>query len=335
MKDSKISIIVPVYKVEKYLDRCVNSIVNQTYKNLEIILVDDGSPDNCPQMCDEWGKKDNRIKVIHKENGGVSEARNCGLKIATGDYIGFVDSDDYIDKTMYEKLINCMLTTNANLTMCGFVNEYENEERVIVEENLSKADSSNILNYYVLNNRYKKCNKIFLDGIMAYTCRCLYSKQILKDCYFLPNVKYCEDLLFNFSVINRDIKISTIDEHLYYYYQRNDSAIHRVDKRSIDNKLTYLDEIMPIMESKLEIEYRLLFKFSIYKIIYIDLIRSNDKDIYMEYLKLLNAKDLKSKQSYNIYRKRQKGLKNKLISSLVFHNNRSILRFLLKLKGDI
>ena len=91
-----ISIIVPVYKVEKYLDKCVESIVEQTYKNLEIILVDDGSPDNCPAMCDEWAQKDSRIKVIHKENGGLSSARNAGLDACTGEYIYFLDSDDYI-----------------------------------------------------------------------------------------------------------------------------------------------------------------------------------------------------------------------------------------------
>ena len=93
-----ISVIVPVFKVEKYLDRCVQSIVDQTYRNLEIILVDDGSPDNCPAMCDAWAEKDNRVKVIHKKNGGLSDARNAGMAIATGELMGFVDSDDYISK---------------------------------------------------------------------------------------------------------------------------------------------------------------------------------------------------------------------------------------------
>ena len=98
MSSELISIIVPVYKVEKYIDRCVESIINQTYKNIEIILVDDGSPDNCPKICDEWAKKDKRIRVIHKENRGVSSARNVGIDVAKGKYIGFVDSDDYIEK---------------------------------------------------------------------------------------------------------------------------------------------------------------------------------------------------------------------------------------------
>ena len=101
----KISVIVPVYNVENYLRRCVDSIINQTYKNLEIILVDDGSPDNCPVICDEYAQKDSRIKVIHKENGGLSSARNCGMDMATGEYIGFVDGDDWIESDMYKFLI--------------------------------------------------------------------------------------------------------------------------------------------------------------------------------------------------------------------------------------
>ena len=101
----KISIIVPVYQAEKYISKCIESIVNQTYKNLEIILVDDGSTDRSGEICDEYGKKDNRIVVVHNKNKGVSVARNCGLDIATGDYITFVDSDDYIDLQMYSEMM--------------------------------------------------------------------------------------------------------------------------------------------------------------------------------------------------------------------------------------
>lgn len=115
-----ISVIVPVYNVEKYLDKCVDSIVNQTYKNLEIILVDDGSPDNCPKMCDNWAKKDKRIKVIHKENGGVSSARNVGIDNAKGEYIGFVDSDDWTEKKYIQKLYEVLIQENADIALCGY-----------------------------------------------------------------------------------------------------------------------------------------------------------------------------------------------------------------------
>ena len=115
-----VSIIVPVYKVEKYLDRCVESLVNQTLKNIEIILVDDGSPDNCPALCDKWAEKDNRIKVIHKENAGLGFARNSGMEIAEGRFIGFVDSDDYVKNDMFERLFLAATKENAEIAMCGF-----------------------------------------------------------------------------------------------------------------------------------------------------------------------------------------------------------------------
>lgn len=114
-----ISIIVPIYNVEKYLRKCVDSLINQTYKNIEIILVDDGSPDNSPKICDAYKEKDNRIVVIHKMNGGLSSARNAGLRIAKGKYIGFVDSDDWVETSMYEDLLSFMVTYDCDLVECG------------------------------------------------------------------------------------------------------------------------------------------------------------------------------------------------------------------------
>ncbi len=126
---SRISIIVPVYKVEAYLDACVESLAGQTYRDLEIILVDDGSPDNCGRMCDEWAAKDSRIRVIHQENGGLSAARNSGIKEASGDFISLVDSDDWISPEMMETMLGILDKTGADIAVCGWVNEYENEER--------------------------------------------------------------------------------------------------------------------------------------------------------------------------------------------------------------
>lgn len=117
---AKVSIIVPIYNVEKYLPKCIESILNQTYKDLELILVDDGSPDNSPKICDEYAQKDDRVIVIHKPNGGVSSARNAGLDIATGQYIGFVDPDDYIASDMYELMIKELEIWGANMSICGY-----------------------------------------------------------------------------------------------------------------------------------------------------------------------------------------------------------------------
>ena len=119
-----ISIILPVYKVEKYIDKCMESLINQTYKNLEIILVDDGSPDNSGKLCDEWSKKDKRVKVIHKENGGVSSARNAGLDAATGDYIAFIDPDDWVDLETYEKMLNAIINGYVNSTAHEYALKY-------------------------------------------------------------------------------------------------------------------------------------------------------------------------------------------------------------------
>lgn len=119
MSNPLISVIVPVYKAEPYLQRCVDSIRNQTYSNLEIILVDDGSPDRCGEMCDAFAKEDKRIRVFHKENGGQSSARNLGLNNMTGTYVGFVDSDDWIEPDMYEHLHDILVTHNAQISCCG------------------------------------------------------------------------------------------------------------------------------------------------------------------------------------------------------------------------
>ena len=114
-----VSIIVPIYNVEEYLNRCMDTLVNQTLKDIEIIMVDDGSPDNCPKMCDEWAKKDSRIKVVHKKNGGLGDARNAGLDVATGKYVAFVDSDDFVKKEMYENLYNEAVNGGADTVFCG------------------------------------------------------------------------------------------------------------------------------------------------------------------------------------------------------------------------
>ena len=126
-----ISVIIPIYKVEEFLDKCISSVVNQTYYNLEIILVDDGSPDNCPQMCDVWASRDNRINVIHKPNGGLSDARNAGIQIAKGDFIAFVDSDDWIAPNMYQMMVDAIEKENADICACGIVVSYPESEKVL------------------------------------------------------------------------------------------------------------------------------------------------------------------------------------------------------------
>ena len=158
-----ISVIVPIYKVEKYLDRCVESLINQTYKNLEIILVDDGSPDNSPAMCDNYAKKDSRIKVVHKKNGGLSDASNVGMSVATGEFISFIDSDDYVSDDFFEVLYNTMITEKSDIVECSVVKFYEdnlfdkhNDDNEITTfstvDALSALISENPFHQHVWNN---------------------------------------------------------------------------------------------------------------------------------------------------------------------------------------
>lgn len=206
----KISVIVPVYKTEGLLDRCVESIVGQTYKNLEIILVDDGSPDNCPAMCDEWAEKDSRIRVIHKENGGVSSARNAALDIATGDYIGFVDSDDWIEPEMYSSLIQKISESGKNIALCSYYAVEISGERyecrcVVDKEVLDKDD------YF----RF-----IVLGGDGGYIWNRLYDADILKEVRFDEYIWYSEDLLFNFKTAQKSNGAAILDKIEYNYVQK-------------------------------------------------------------------------------------------------------------------
>lgn len=156
MKTPLISVIVPIYKVEQYLDECVQSIRNQTYTNLEIILVDDGSPDNCPEMCDNYARQDSRIKVIHKKNGGLCSARNAAISIAKGDYIGFVDGDDYISDTMYEELLKACEEHGAGIAYSNFMSVDNNRVKLHHCDDwyfgFSELLSSELFMYRVLKN---------------------------------------------------------------------------------------------------------------------------------------------------------------------------------------
>ena len=212
MEAPLISVIVPVYKVEKYLDRCVQSIVDQTYRNLEIILVDDGSPDNCGAMCDAWAAKDDRIKVIHKENGGLSDARNAGMVVAAGEYIAFVDSDDWVDKCFVEILYGvisknaCDMAEGRYITTTGDMKIPESSGNIVVYD----TDEAMALH---LNN------SMFLQVV--------WNKLYRRDVLTVPfeKGKYHEDEFWTYQIIHNCCKLAHIDRKLYYYFQRSDSIM--------------------------------------------------------------------------------------------------------------
>ncbi len=210
----KISVIVPIYKVEKYLLKCVESLINQTYKNLEIILVDDGSPDKCPQICDEYAQKDNRIKVIHKENGGLSDARNAGMKIATGEYISFIDSDDWVNTDMYQYMLKEALLHNADIVECNIYNAFED-----------KTEKYNTDHYAIYNNNYDIMKAYIKDyNIKTVVWNKLYKKSLIKDIPFEFG-KYNEDEFFTYQVLSRANFLIHIDNYYYYYRQRSGSIM--------------------------------------------------------------------------------------------------------------
>lgn len=239
--DKLISVILPCFKVEKFLDKCLNTLVNQTYNNLEIILIDDGSPDNSPKICDEWAKKDNRIKVVHKENGGVSSARNKGVEIARGEYIGFVDPDDYVDLTMYEKLINSAIENNSDVVFCGYNEVIEGRIVPAEEYNLHKLIEHDVSVYF-----YKKKNSLVYGSIW----RGIYRKSLIEDIKFDINFKCGEDLYFNIEVINKKPKISIVDEKLYYYLKNPNSCVNTYRPKDYKNVIIQSDKAATLIKDE-------------------------------------------------------------------------------------
>lgn len=216
---SLISVIVPIYNVENYLNKCINSILEQTYSNLEIILIDDGSTDKCPEICDMYAKKDSRIKVIHKDNGGLSDARNCGIEVADGKFISFVDSDDFIHPEMIEKMYSSLINQNADMCICGmkWINEdgtdFKDVDSCPIDNSIyfndKKYDVFNNLNYFYYVTAVNK----------------LYKRDIFDRIKF-PYKKRNEDEFTAHYIFDLCNKIVTIEEILYFYVQRKGSITH-------------------------------------------------------------------------------------------------------------
>ena len=212
---AKISVIVPVYKVEPYLDKCVSSIVNQTHKNLEIILVDDGSPDNCPAMCDAWAEKDSRIRVIHKTNGGLSDARNAGMAVATGELMAFVDSDDWIAPDMYEYLYQRLAEDNSDIAACGVQMVWEDKtpSRMLTQEGNCVLNQEEAMRAII--------EESWLKQPVWYK---LYKTALVRDILF-PVEKYHEDVFWSYQAVGSAKKVSVSDHVGYYYLQRGGSIM--------------------------------------------------------------------------------------------------------------
>ncbi len=212
MENVLVSVIVPIYKAEKCLRKCVDSIINQSQKNIEILLINDGSPDNSGAIIDEYAKNDDRIKVIHKKNGGVASARNAGLKVATGRYITFVDSDDWVDLDFIESLLNTK--KDADIIRSKFYYEYGSGEFKIEDNNFE--DGLFITQKDFKHHIYSK----MIAGISFNAIwRTLYKKEILKDLLFNENLETAEDLIFSMEAYTNAKTFLYVALPLYHYFQ--------------------------------------------------------------------------------------------------------------------
>ena len=225
-----ITIIVPVYNVEKYLEKCIKSVINQSYKNLQIILVDDGSTDKSGDICDYYARIDKRIQVIHKKNEGLSEARNVALNLVKGKYIGFVDSDDYIKITMYEDLLNSIIEYDADISICNFYNVINGKS--IVKNDITKNK---------IYNKVEILKEIILDkDIQSYAWNKLYKSELFNEIRYPIGRKY-EDIGTTFYLLEKCNKVVVLGKPEYYYLNREDSLVNTVTEETI---IDYLEIIM-------------------------------------------------------------------------------------------
>lgn len=332
MKSGLISVIVPVFKVEKYLERCVNSILNQTYKNLEVILVDDGSPDNCPAICNKLARQDKRVKVFHIKNQGVSNARNVGLENAVGEFVTFVDSDDRIDETMYEKLIAKQAEANADLVFCRY--SYEDEENAEItnvnEKRLQDFCESGDLKYFYnhTSNNDKRGNEIVItESVMCNIWRVLFKRESIGSIRFNFGIKFMEDVVFLSEILaKKDKKIAFVNEYLYYYLLRESSAVRTRAKIIYQNSLAYLSEIKRVLSGSEFEKYLPALEYFCYSECVLA------KVVFGEDIDLKKIKNWGSKENYKANKILTFGLKQKIKYFLIRHKMFWLLKFLYKIK---
>lgn len=237
-----VSVIVPIYKVEKYLRSCVDSILQQTFSDIEVILVDDGSPDGCGAICEEYAQEDERVSVIHKENGGLSDARNAGLDVCRGDYIVFVDSDDCIHPQMIERLYNLLLKYQADMAVCSFQDIDENETPLYVKYDTQGKEycfeKENIMNQLQSRN---------LLTVVAWNK--IYKARLFEKIRY-PKGYIHEDEFVIHKLLHLCTRTVYTDEKLYYYRKRGDSIMGNISIGKIKDIFTAYDDRIPFLEER-------------------------------------------------------------------------------------
>lgn len=272
-----VSIIVPVYNTEKYLDECLKSIICQTYSNLEIILINDGSTDSSLSICQKYAKIDKRIIVIDQNNNGVSFSRNKGLEMAKGDYISFIDSDDVVLKNFIEEMVKAI--DGFDMSLCGFSEYYKNKKKShnLVKEEMTSQDC---------------ISKIFLnDSYGGYSCTKMFKNDIIKKnkLKFDININMQEDKMFIIEYLRRTKKVNVIDKNLYLYRMRRTSAVWNMDKRKKESQETSFSIMFDLCSGNETIETAIKYDFVI------ELLKSksfdNENEKHVRYLSdLLNGR---------------------------------------------
>lgn len=245
MKEPLISVLVPIYKIDRYLGICVESLLNQTYKNLEIILVDDGSPDRCPEICDLYASKDERIKVIHKENGGLVSARKAGLMAASGSYIGYVDGDDWVGPGFYHSLYGSIKESGADIAIAGFSRDLFSRTKNILNSIPSGVYDGEALD--AIKKRMIADGPFYRHGITTYLWNKLFRREVIEQCQMEVDERITigEDAATVYPAIMASEKIVITDNFAYHYRQREDSMLKTATNH--DNeflKVMYLHDYM-------------------------------------------------------------------------------------------
>ena len=294
-----VSIIVPVYKVEQYLKRCMDSILNQTYKNIEVILVNDGSPDNCPALCDEYAKIDSRIRVIHKENGGLSSARNVALGTVKGDYVFFVDSDDWLALDTLEVLNEYL---EKDYDMISFQRTYLIEEKVVEKGEKNPKDMD--VSQYI--------DASFLGRYDFFVTTKIFKTEVFNNVRFLEGRNY-EDLEIMHRLFLNMKKVVGLDYFLYYYWKGNEGAItNTITMKNIQDHYLSANEIYHASKKYLEDRGKDASNIvAWYKVemsqLYIDYLKSTDKDA--ELFAKIKSEIIKEKVKFNRLLKQPRYLK--------------------------
>lgn len=226
-----VSIIIPIYNVKKYLNQCISSAVNQVYSNIEIILVDDGSNDGSELICDEWKEKDERIQVVHKHNGGLSDARNCGLEIAKGDFLLFLDGDDAIHSQMLQIMLSICNEYSADIVCCDYEKVYDDK---IKERPIETSK-------YAIRIYDREQALANLDDIMVVACCKLYRKYIFKDVRYSVGRLHEDEFLIHKLLYASNCTVK-IELPLYYYLQREDSIVHSISMKNISDAMDAFQE---------------------------------------------------------------------------------------------